>query len=407
MHIEASPGNGNTIVRLHREFGRVVAPWAQFSAQVRAQAFACFGFTALGCVALTGHALAQSEQDIRCMQLQQELTAARGGGANAPELAALSQEIAQANQVYRSSKSEMERAGCYERMLIFGRALKRTPRCLSMNARVEDARRHAERLKAQRNSVGSGGNRRRQQELQRAMNRIGCSGAPASGGGPFDFFGGPRQEYQTPIYRSINPNGRYRTVCVRLCDGFYYPISYSTYGSRATQDAQKCQSSCAAPAELYVYRNSGQEIEQAISLSGSAYMDLPVALRYRKEFVKGCSCKKNEYNPAEIEAANKQAQGGPGGGGQQAAAAPAQPAPQVQPAAAPDAVPKLNLEIGGAAQPELQITPPPPPAAQQAAPIMQIPTVPAAPQLPPAAQAPAPPPKQGQSSFIKKSPAAN
>ena len=72
-------------------------------------------------------------------------------------------------------------------------------------------------------------------------------------------------------------------------------------------DAEACQSSCAAPAELYVYRNPGQEIEQAVSLSGSAYMDLPVALRYRKEYVKGCSCKQAEYNPTEIMAANKQA----------------------------------------------------------------------------------------------------
>ena len=48
-----------------------------------------------------------------------------------------------------------------------------------------------------------------------------------------------------------------------------------------------CQASCAAPAELYVYRNPGQEIEQAVSLNGSAYMDLPVALRFRKEYVNG------------------------------------------------------------------------------------------------------------------------
>ena len=216
---------------------------------------------AFGCLVFLGDGFAQSEQDIRCMQLQQELNAASGGGANNPELASLNQEIGEATKIYRSAKSEMDRAGCYERMLIFGRALKRTPRCLSLNARVEDARRHSERLKAQRTSLGGGGNRRRQQELQRAMQRNGCSGASKPGGGLFDFFGGPRQEYQTPIYRSINPNGRYRTVCVRLCDGFYFPIHYSTYGSRASQDAQKCQASCAAPAELYVYRNPGQEIE--------------------------------------------------------------------------------------------------------------------------------------------------
>ena len=74
------------------------------------------------------------------------------------------------------------------------------------------------------------------------------------------------------------------------------------------EDQQSCQSNCAAPAELYVYRNPGQEIEQAVSLNGSAYMDLPVALRYRKEYVNGCSCKQAEYNPTEIEAANKRAE---------------------------------------------------------------------------------------------------
>ncbi|MDJ0514214.1 MAG: DUF2865 domain-containing protein [Methyloceanibacter sp.] len=342
------------------------------------------------------------------MQLQQELDAASGGGGNNPELIALNQEISQAAQAHRGVKSEMDRAGCYERMLIFGRALKRTPRCLGLNARVEDSRRHIERLKAQRASLGGGGNQRRQQELRRAMQRNGCTGAPPAGGGFFDFFGGPRQEYQTPIYRSINPNGRYRTVCVRLCDGFYFPIHYSTYGSRAAADAQKCQQSCAAPAELYVYRNPGQEIEQAISLSGSPYMDLPVALRYRKEFVKGCSCKKAEYNPAEIEAANRKAQGIPPAGATQAAVAPAAPqvpaVPQAQPAPS-GPPPQLNLDVGQSSPSELQITPPPQ-AAQPAAPMLQVPVPPGfqAPP-PPAAQAPAQAPAtaQGQSSFIKKS----
>ena len=36
-------------------------------------------------------------------------------------------------------------------------------------------------------------------------------------------------------------------------------------------------------------------------------MDLPVALRYRQEYVGGCSCKQSEYNPTKIEAANKKA----------------------------------------------------------------------------------------------------
>jgi hypothetical protein len=125
----------------------------------------------------------------------------------------------------------------------------------------------------------------------------------------FDFFGGGNEEEeqtpQTPIYRSIDPNGRYHSVCVRLCDGFFFPISYSTYSSHLAQDATTCQSSCAAPAELYVYRNPGGEIEQAISLNGAAYADLPNAFKYRKQYVKGCSCKETEYNPTEIEAGQR------------------------------------------------------------------------------------------------------
>ena len=289
----------------------------------------------------------------------------------------LDQQIAEQKQILQASKSQMDNSGCYERLLIFGRSLKRTPHCLNMNAQVEDARRQLERLQQQRNSLTrGGGNRRRQAELQQALQRAGCSGAP-SGGGLFDFFGGPQPEYQTPIYRSINPNGRYRSVCVRLCDGYYFPISYSTYGSRVAQEAEKCQRSCAAPAELYVYRNPGQEIEQAISLSGSAYMDLPVALRYRQEYVKGCSCKKAEYNPAEIETANRKAQAPQPGPGNQANAAPAEPAPP------PGQMPELNLDIGSPAAP-----------AQQAAP------APVAEQQVPAAPMPA----DGQTSTIKRTP---
>ena len=135
----------------------------------------------------------------------------------------------------------MEDARCFESFFIFGRGLVRSPKCLNMNDRVEDARRQLTQLQQQRQALtGGGGNRRRQAELQDALARSGCGGQPPAqkrrGGGLFDFFGGgqeDRQEdvQQTPIYRSIDPNGRYRSVCVRLCDGFFYPIHYSTYGS--------------------------------------------------------------------------------------------------------------------------------------------------------------------------------
>jgi len=331
------------------------------------------------------------------MQLQQELAAARGGAGGGAALADLEQQIAQQDRIYQGTQAAMEDAGCYERMFIFGRSLKRTPKCLNMNARVEDARRQLARLQQQSKSLQrGGGNKRRQAELQQALRRNGCSGAPRGGGGLFDFFGGSREpEYQTPIYRSVNPNARYRTVCVRLCDGFYYPIHYSIYGSMVAKDADECQQNCAAPAELYVYRNPGQEIQQAISLSGSAYMDLPVALKYRKEYVKGCSCKQSEYNPTEIEAANRKeaaAESGAKGVQANAAAAPAAPAAQGQ-----GETPQLNLDVTGSAKPG-QAAPAQQPAAEAEADVAPPPPAPTA--AAPAAAA------QGQSTIIKKPRAA-
>jgi hypothetical protein len=61
------------------------------------------------------------------------------------------------------------------------------------------------------------------------------------------------------------------------------------------------QDQCAAPAELFVYKNPGEEIEQMVSLTGSPYTGLKNAFRNRKEFVKGCSCRVEEYSQQQIE----------------------------------------------------------------------------------------------------------
>ena len=82
------------------------------------------------------------------------------------------------------------------------------------------------------------------------------------------------------------PAGTYRTVCVRTCDGYYFPISYSTVPNRFADDQRACQRQCpAAEAVLYSYRNPGEDINQAVSLNGQPYTELPNAFRYRKEFI--------------------------------------------------------------------------------------------------------------------------
>lgn len=84
----------------------------------------------------------------------------------------------------------------------------------------------------------------------------------------------------------------YKTVCVRTCDGFYFPISMSTNQSRFQDDEANCRQLCpAAETALYAFRYPGEDINQAVSLSGRPYTELPNAFRYRQEYNPSCSCR--------------------------------------------------------------------------------------------------------------------
>lgn len=83
-----------------------------------------------------------------------------------------------------------------------------------------------------------------------------------------------------------------RTVCVRLSDGYYWPVSYATTRDYLTQDAQTCQVACPdQQVDLYYYNNPGQEPEQMINTVGQPYTSLPTAFAYRKTFDMANTCK--------------------------------------------------------------------------------------------------------------------
>lgn len=95
--------------------------------------------------------------------------------------------------------------------------------------------------------------------------------------------------------------GGHHTVCVRLCDGFYWPISYSAPRSKFYRDANVCSSSCATEAKLFHYPTSGGDVKDAVDLGGRVYGRLPTAFKYRKALVQGCTCKAEPWSQAEID----------------------------------------------------------------------------------------------------------
>ena len=83
---------------------------------------AIFALCAATVAGMAGDTRAQdSDQQIRCMQLQQELASAQSGGGASSALPAINKQIQDTTRVYQGTKAAMEDAGCFQSFLIFGR----------------------------------------------------------------------------------------------------------------------------------------------------------------------------------------------------------------------------------------------------------------------------------------------
>ena len=78
--------------------------------------------------------------------------------------------------------------------------------------------------------------------------------------------------------------GSYRTLCVRTCDGYFFPVAYSSSAAQFDRDAKACEAACpGTEVELFRHRAPGEEAEQAISTrTGQPYTKLANAFLYRQ-----------------------------------------------------------------------------------------------------------------------------
>lgn len=113
-----------------------------------------------------------------------------------------------------------------------------------------------------------------------------------------DLFFDPFNSYNTE--RSIKrapQSGLYRTMCVRSCDGYMWPVSFSTSKSNLGVDEKVCRNSCAAPTRLYYYENPGQEPSEMVDRRGRSYNRLPTAWRFQQQRVASCKCRPDPWEP--------------------------------------------------------------------------------------------------------------
>ena len=87
----------------------------------------------------------------------------------------------------------------------------------------------------------------------------------------------------------------YRTVCVRLCDGYFWPIRSSADSTTIAHDRKQCEQSCATPARLYLTKDIDAPLEDMRDEAGRYYRDLKTAFVYRSVYLADCKCKAHPW----------------------------------------------------------------------------------------------------------------
>src|SRR2546423_5624996 len=237
-----------------------------------------------------------------CPRLEAQLATIDRGGSGDPtkdEQVRRYQEAAtkQQGELDRVT-SQAKRRGC-DSSGFFSRSSGQSAQCGPVNNQIQQMRANLEQITTslERLRGGFGADRENQRRsilLALAQSNCGPQYANAvRGPGNFldNLFGNTNNPM--PPGADLGPqSGTFRTVCVRTCDGAYFPISFATMPARFPDDERTCKNLCpAAEATLFTYRNPGEDMNQAVSINGQPYSSSPNAFRYRQEFNPSCACK--------------------------------------------------------------------------------------------------------------------
>lgn len=108
--------------------------------------------------------------------------------------------------------------------------------------------------------------------------------------------GDDRRDDEDREERRERAQGTFRTFCVRLCDGFYFPIGTATPREMFASDSRRCEQSCPSRSRLFVHRNPADGVESMVDLNGRPYRDLPTAFQHLTRYDASCTCHGNPWD---------------------------------------------------------------------------------------------------------------
>ena len=276
-----------------------------------------------------------------CRQLEAEL-ASLGSGGGSGKLGKYDRAVAAQEDQISTARKRARRAGCGFALLSAGQQI-----CGPLNAQIDKMEHNLDALQRKRSQLGGGGSRRDRQRVLAALDANNCRDkivaerqpARERNGSFFDrLFGGGssrsdpleerpdagigrvlepnRDDYRrrdparqplgsANVTRILNPNGgeisiggppgEFATMCVRTCDGYFFPMSPRSSAGDFDRDLKNCESACpGTDLQLFYQQSVGEESETMVStVTGEPYASLPTAYAYRDAAMsrpQGCGC---------------------------------------------------------------------------------------------------------------------
>src|SRR5229473_6914437 len=208
-----------------------------------------------------------------CPRLEAQLATIDRGGGGDP---AKDEQIRRYQDAAAKQQSELDRVTSQAKRMgcdssgFFSLFSGQSAQCGPVNNQIQQMRANLEQITTSLERLRGGfgadrENQRRSVLLALAQNNCGPQYANAARGpGNFlDNLFGNNNNPGAPGADLGPQSGTYRTVCVRTCDGAYFPISFATVPARFPDDEKTCKALCpAAEASLFTYRNPGEDINQ-------------------------------------------------------------------------------------------------------------------------------------------------
>jgi len=270
------------------------------SCKVALSLFAVF-MAALFAVMTSAPAHAESRT---CKRLESQL-ASLGSGGGRPSRR-VSRAINNQQKQIGIAKRRLRQLNCSKRRLFFFRDAH--PSCKGLRGALQRMRNNIAALKAR--GGGNGGARstkRQRKKIRRALRRHECGVTRSARRNQQEsiadqVLGNKSKERKRkksrrnddakklaklPVSRKTS-----RMLCVRTCDGYFFPVSLSTKRNIANGDAKACETLCpGTEMKLYFRKSPGDDPKKLVSVaSGKPYTALPTAFAYQKSFNPNCSC---------------------------------------------------------------------------------------------------------------------